>query len=72
MFPHERLERQNIERPWTDWEGALMTVETALQGTVADGFEQVRDEFAAVVAEEVNEPGAQLAAYWNGRQVVDL
>lgn len=43
-----------------------------IRGTVADGFEQVREEFAAVLAEEPGEPGAQLAAYVHGRQVVDL
>jgi CubicO group peptidase (beta-lactamase class C family) len=48
--------------------------ETRVQGTVAEGFEPVREEFAAVIAEEatINEPGAQLAAYLNGRLVVDL
>jgi len=51
-----------------------MTDQTSVHGTVADGFEAVRDEFAAVVAEEakINEPGAQLAAYRGGRLVVDL
>lgn len=43
-----------------------------VQGTVADGFEGVREEFAAFVAEESHDPGAQLAAYAGGRQVVDL
>lgn len=43
-----------------------------VQGTVADGFEGVREEFAAFVAEERHDPGAQLAAYVGGRQVVDL
>lgn len=43
-----------------------------VQGTVADGFEGVREEFAAFVAEETHDPGAQLAAYVSGRQVVDL
>jgi CubicO group peptidase (beta-lactamase class C family) len=43
-----------------------------VQGTVADGFEGVRKEFAAFVAGEAPEPGAQLAAYVDGRQVVDL
>lgn len=43
-----------------------------VQGTVADGFEGVREEFAAFVAEERPDPGAQLAAYAGGRQVVDL
>ncbi len=43
-----------------------------VHGTVAAGFEGVRAEFAAVVAEEDGESGAQLAAYVRGRQVVDL
>ncbi|MFI6876382.1 serine hydrolase domain-containing protein [Streptomyces sp. NPDC050400] len=43
-----------------------------VRGTVAAGFEGVREEFAAVVAEETAEPGAQLAAYLHGRPVVDL
>jgi CubicO group peptidase (beta-lactamase class C family) len=48
--------------------------ETRVHGSVADGFEPVRDEFAAVIAEEtkINEPGAQLAAYRGGCLVVDL
>ncbi|WP_327672246.1 MULTISPECIES: serine hydrolase domain-containing protein [unclassified Streptomyces] len=41
-------------------------------GNIADGFEEVREEFAAAVAEETAEPGAQLAAYVQGRPVVDL
>ena len=45
---------------------------TLVEGTVAPGFEGVRDEFATVLAEERAEPGAQLAAYVHGRQVVDL
>lgn len=41
---------------------------TEVQGTVAEGFETVRDEFAAVA-----EPsGAQLAVYVHGRPVADL
>ncbi|POX47452.1 serine hydrolase domain-containing protein [Streptomyces sp. Ru72] len=43
-----------------------------VHGTVAEGFEGVREEFAAFLAEETYAPGAQLAAYVNGRQVVDL
>ncbi|CCF65286.1 serine hydrolase domain-containing protein [Nocardia cyriacigeorgica] len=45
---------------------------TEVHGTVAEGFEQVREEFAAVVAEENGQSGAQLAAYLRGRPVVDL
>ncbi|MEV4556185.1 serine hydrolase domain-containing protein [Kitasatospora sp. NPDC049285] len=43
-----------------------------VHGWVAEGFEGVRDEFEAVVAAEPAEPGAQLAAYLDGRRVVDL
>src|SRR5882724_2238039 len=43
-----------------------------VHGTVAPGFEPVRDEFAAVLAEQPDEPGAQLAAYHDGALVVDL
>jgi CubicO group peptidase (beta-lactamase class C family) len=45
---------------------------TEVHGSVADGFEQVRQEFAAVVADENGESGPQLAAFVGGRQVVDL
>ncbi|MBE1533176.1 serine hydrolase domain-containing protein [Actinomadura algeriensis] len=45
---------------------------TEVQGMVADGFETVREEFAAVTAEEDGESGAQLSAYVHGRRVVDL
>ena len=44
----------------------------ALQGTVADGFEPVRDEFAAVAAEEGGDFAAQVVAYRHGQRVVDL
>ncbi|MFJ2090196.1 serine hydrolase domain-containing protein [Streptomyces sp. NPDC087901] len=47
-------------------------VNVTVHGTVAAGFEAVRDEFAAVLTEEHNEPGAQLAVYRDGRPVVDL
>jgi CubicO group peptidase (beta-lactamase class C family) len=43
-----------------------------VRGTVAPGFEAVREEFAAVVANEASDGGAQLAVYHQGRQVVDL
>lgn len=46
--------------------------EFEIHGTVADGFEAVREEFTAAVAAEDGESGAQLAAYVGGRQVVDL
>ena len=45
---------------------------SSVSGTVADGFEEVRAEFATVVAEEPGGAGAQLAAYLDGRRVVDL
>jgi CubicO group peptidase (beta-lactamase class C family) len=44
----------------------------ALQGTVADGFQSVRDEFAAVAIEEGGDLAAQLVAYQHGERVVDL
>lgn len=45
---------------------------TDVHGTVADGFEQVREAFAAVVAEQDGQAGSQLTVYAHGRQVVDL
>ncbi|MGW7526817.1 serine hydrolase domain-containing protein [Streptomyces sp. NPDC054783] len=47
-----------------------MTVD--VHGSVAEGFEGVREEFAAVLAEERDDPGAQLVVYRQGRRVVDL
>ncbi|MBL1080916.1 beta-lactamase family protein [Streptomyces actinomycinicus] len=49
-----------------------MTQETTVQGTVAEGFEAVRAEFAAFVAEERDDYEGQLCAYVHGRRVVDL
>ncbi|MFF2957757.1 serine hydrolase domain-containing protein [Streptomyces sp. NPDC057963] len=49
-----------------------MSNEISVHGTVAAGFEGVREEFAAVLAEGTDEPGAQLAARLDGRPVVDL
>jgi CubicO group peptidase (beta-lactamase class C family) len=43
-----------------------------IHGTVADGFEGVRAEFAAFVAEERPDYEGQLCAYVHGRKVVDL
>ncbi|MYU30996.1 serine hydrolase [Streptomyces sp. SID7810] len=43
-----------------------------VHGTVAEGFEGVREEFAAHLAEERDDPGAQLVVYRHGRRVVDL
>ncbi|MFD9903291.1 serine hydrolase domain-containing protein [Streptomyces sp. NPDC059063] len=45
---------------------------TQVQGTVAEGYEGVREEFAAVLAEERIAPEAQLAVRVDGRTVVDL
>ncbi|MFE3455187.1 serine hydrolase domain-containing protein [Nonomuraea sp. NPDC059194] len=45
---------------------------TDIHGTVADGFEQVREAFAEAVAEQDGQVGSQLTAYAHGRQVVDL
>src|SRR5437763_17040090 len=42
------------------------------QGTVAEGFERVRDEFAGVAAEEGGDYAAQLVAHVDGERVVDL
>ncbi|MGW5718165.1 serine hydrolase domain-containing protein [Amycolatopsis sp. NPDC003865] len=43
-----------------------------IQGTVADGFESVREEFAAVAAGEGGDYAAQLVAHVDGERVVDL
>ncbi|NEB02504.1 serine hydrolase domain-containing protein [Streptomyces sp. SID13726] len=43
-----------------------------IHGTVADGFEAAREEFAAFVAGERPDYEGQLSAFVNGRQVVDL
>ncbi|MGW2819869.1 serine hydrolase domain-containing protein [Streptomyces sp. NPDC001443] len=43
-----------------------------IHGTVADGFEAVRAEFAALVAGERPDYEGQLTAYVHGRRVVDL
>ncbi|MEU0298968.1 serine hydrolase domain-containing protein [Streptomyces sp. NPDC006175] len=43
-----------------------------VHGTVAAGFEGVREEFAAVLAADHTEPGSQLSVYHHGRLVVDL
>ncbi|MFF7243417.1 serine hydrolase domain-containing protein [Embleya sp. NPDC008237] len=49
-----------------------MSSEMVVSGSVAAGFEEVRTEFAAALAELPDEPGAQLAVYRDGRRVVDL
>jgi CubicO group peptidase (beta-lactamase class C family) len=43
-----------------------------IHGTVADGYESVREEFAAFVAGERPDYEGQLCAYVDGRRVVDL
>src|SRR4051812_7738673 len=43
-----------------------------IHGTVAGGFEAVREEFAAFVAGEPTDYEGQLCAYVHGRRVVDL
>ncbi|MEU6254173.1 serine hydrolase domain-containing protein [Streptomyces sp. NPDC047043] len=43
-----------------------------IHGTVAAGFEAVREEFAAFVAGELPDYEGQLCAYVHGRRVVDL
>ncbi|MET9381490.1 serine hydrolase domain-containing protein [Streptomyces sp. NPDC002928] len=43
-----------------------------IHGTVADGFEAVREEFTAFAAGERPDYEGQLTAYVHGRQVVDL
>ncbi|MFI5976934.1 serine hydrolase domain-containing protein [Streptomyces sp. NPDC051452] len=49
-----------------------MTREITVHGTVADGFEAVREEFAAVVTGERDDYEGQLCVYVHGRRVVDL
>lgn len=43
-----------------------------MHGTVADGFEAVREEFAWFMATERADYEGQLTAYVHGRRVVDL
>ncbi|GAA3478292.1 hypothetical protein GCM10018966_028220 [Streptomyces yanii] len=52
---------------------ATMTYDDiTVHGTVAPGFEGVRDAYAAVLAEDSTEPGSQLAVRVHGRTVVGL
>jgi hypothetical protein len=45
-----------------------MSGKLEVHGAVVPGFERVREEFAAALAEEAhNEPGSQPAAYLGGR-----
>jgi CubicO group peptidase (beta-lactamase class C family) len=55
-----------------DYRGVRMPTEDTPQGTVAGGFESVREEFAAVAAEEGGDYAAQLVACVDGERVVDL
>lgn len=43
-----------------------------VQGNVADGFESVRDEFAAVAVAEGGDYAAQFVVYLHGKPVIDL
>ncbi|MEU1089510.1 serine hydrolase domain-containing protein [Streptomyces sp. NPDC005576] len=49
-----------------------MTHGITVHGTVAPGFEGVRDTFGEVLAEDTTEPGSQLSVRLRGRTVVDL
>lgn len=49
-----------------------MTYDITVHGTVAPGFEGVRDAFGTVLAEDTTEPGSQLSVRLRGRTVVDL
>ncbi|MFF3915630.1 serine hydrolase domain-containing protein [Streptomyces sp. NPDC001852] len=49
-----------------------MTQQITVHGTVAEGFEAVREAFAAFVAGERDDYEGQLSAYVHGRRVVDL
>ncbi|MFJ9924934.1 CubicO group peptidase, beta-lactamase class C family [Streptomyces misionensis] len=49
-----------------------MTRDITVRGTVAEGYEAVREEFAALVAGEREDYEGQLCAYVHGRRVVDL
>ncbi|MDA3645176.1 beta-lactamase family protein [Saccharopolyspora indica] len=49
-----------------------MSTENTPRGTVAAGYESVREEFAAVAAAEGGDYAAQLVAHVGGQRVVDL
>ncbi|MER7078028.1 CubicO group peptidase, beta-lactamase class C family [Saccharopolyspora kobensis] len=49
-----------------------MSTENIPRGTVAAGYESVREEFAAVAADQGGDYAAQLVAHVGGRRVVDL
>ncbi|WP_412076958.1 serine hydrolase domain-containing protein [Streptomyces xanthophaeus] len=48
------------------------SVNGGVQGTVAAGWEPVREEFASFLDAETHSPEAQLAVHHEGRRVVDL
>ncbi|MGW7076098.1 serine hydrolase domain-containing protein [Streptomyces sp. NPDC054866] len=49
-----------------------MTREIKVRGTTAAGYEPVRDEFTAMLAQEEPDHASQVVAYVRGEQVVDL
>ncbi len=49
-----------------------MGMQVNVNGTVAAGWEPVREEFAAFVAAEAHSPESQFVVYRDGRRVVDL
>ena len=49
-----------------------MKHQNQIHGTVANGFEQVREEFAAIATGQGADYAAQVALYRHGHQVVDL
>ncbi len=56
----------------TEESSEAVTGAGTVHGTVAEGFEAVREEFAAVVAGQRPDYEGQLCAYVDGRRVVDL
>ncbi|MET9882344.1 serine hydrolase domain-containing protein [Streptomyces sp. NPDC006430] len=52
--------------------GVSARADASVNGTVAAGWEPVRDEFEAFVAAEAHSPEAQLVVYRGDRRVVDL
>ncbi|MBF9066477.1 serine hydrolase domain-containing protein [Streptacidiphilus fuscans] len=49
-----------------------MAQPVSVQGTVDDGFQEVLEEFTAVLEQDTTEPGSQLVVHVDGRRVVDL
>ncbi|WP_079070837.1 serine hydrolase domain-containing protein [Streptomyces sp. IMTB 1903] len=52
--------------------GTAVRAGVGVRGTVAAGWERVREEFEAFAAAEPHSPEAQLAVHHRGRRVVDL